>query len=190
MVLLLVVTTPAVAGADWLITPFLGNTFLGNTNLITLSQTTGDKKFTFGGSVALLTDGLFGIEADFGHTPRFFERDAAGLGLQSTVMTLTGNVLLAVPTAVTRESLRPYLVGGVGLLRASNSDVGDVFTFDGNLLALNIGGGVIGMVSQRAGVRFDVRQFRNLKPDDSAVTTSGSLRLSFWRASVGVVLRY
>jgi hypothetical protein len=55
---------------------------------------------------------------------------------------------------------------------------------------MNLGGGVIGMITPFTGVRFDLRQFRNLSPDGSATTTSGSTRLSFWRASAGFVIGY
>lgn len=182
---------PTPAGADWLIIPHLGTVFGGDTTLVDLDQGASTKKFTFGGSVLLLSDGLFGLEADAAHTPRFFERgDRATLVLNSAVSTVTGSLVLAVPVAVTRESLRPYVLGGVGLMHASSTDVVDIFSFDSNQLALTIGGGAIGMLSPRSGVRFDVRQIRTLSPDDTPATTSGSARLSFWRASVGVVIRY
>ena len=32
-----------------------------------------------------------------------------------------------------------------------------------NLLGMNIGGGAVGMLSDRIGVRFDLRYFRNIK---------------------------
>jgi hypothetical protein len=179
------------ASADWLIIPHLGAVFGGNTTIVDLDQGAGSRKFTFGGSFAWLTDGIVGAEADVGHTPHFFERSSRGaLVLDSTVTTVSGSVLAAVPLSVTRESLRPYLAGGVGLIHASSNDAAGIFSFDSNLLALNVGGGVIGFITPFTGVRFDLRHFRNLAPDDSATTTSGSTRLSFWRASVGVVLRY
>lgn len=180
------------AAADWLIVPHFGAVFGGDTTLVDLDQSAGAKKFTFGGSVGLLSDGIFGVEADVGHTPHFFERGArTALITDSTVTTLTGNVLMAVPLAVTRESLRPYLVGGVGMMHASSNDVADIFSFRSNLLALSLGGGAIGLVTPRTGFRFDLRQFRSLSPDNSATTTTaGGTRLSFWRASVGIVIRY
>ena len=97
------------------------------------------------------------------------------------------------PQAITGYSLRPYAVAGVGLLHAGAEEAAlqPFARFDANLLGLNLGGGAIGMLSNRTGVRFDVRNYRNLKPDNSATTTtSGSLRISFWRASFGVVVRY
>ncbi len=179
------------ASADWLIVPHVGAVFGGNTTIVDLDQGAGSKTFTFGGSIAWLTDGIIGFEGDVGHTPRFFERGTStALVLESTVTTATGSVIVTLPLTITRESLRPYIVGGVGLMHASSDDVVGAFSFDSNLLAMSVGGGVIGLVTPFTGVRFDLRQFRNLSPDGSATTTSGSTRLSFWRASVGLVFRY
>ncbi|MEQ1759052.1 MAG: hypothetical protein ABL986_12085 [Vicinamibacterales bacterium] len=179
------------ASADWLIIPHLGTVFGGATTIVDLDQGAGSRKFTFGGSAAWLTDGIVGLEADIAHTPHFFERDkASALVLDSSVTTATGSIIIAVPLSVTRESLRPYLVGGVGLMHASSSDALGLLSFDSDLLAMNVGGGVIGFLTPFTGIRFDLRQFRNLAPDGSATTTSGSTRLSFWRASAGVVIRY
>ena len=184
-------TCPSTASADWLIIPHFGPVFGGNTTIVDLDQGAGSRKFTFGGSFAWLTDGIVGLEADVGHTPHFFERSSRdALVLDSTVTTVTGSVLATVPLSITRESLRPYLVGGVGLMHASSNDAVGIFSFDSNLLAMNVGGGVIGFITPFTGLRFDLRHFRNLVPDGSATTTSGSTRLSFWRASVGVVIRY
>ena len=179
------------AAADWLIIPHFGAVFGGDTTLVDLDQSAGAKKFTFGGSFDLLTDGILGVEADVGHSPHFFERGArTALITESTVTTLMGNVIVAVPLAVTRESLRPYLVGGLGMMHASSNDVADIFSFRSNLLGLSLGGGAIGLVTPRTGFRFDLRQFRSLSAEDAAPTTSGGARLSFWRASVGIVIRY
>ncbi len=180
------------ASADWLIVPHVGAVFGGNTTIVDLDQGAGSKTFTFGGSFAWLTAGVLGLEGDLGHTPHFFERgtSSSALVLDSAVTTATGSVILAVPLTVTRESLRPYAVAGVGLMHASSSDAVGIFSFDSDLLAMNIGGGVIGFITPFTGIRFDIRQFRNLTPDGSATTTSGSTRLSFWRASVGLVIKY
>ena len=54
----------------------------------------------FGGSAALLSRGVFGVEADFGYAPRFFEHDnRAGNITGSNVSTLSGSVIVAVPLA-------------------------------------------------------------------------------------------
>jgi len=183
---------PVFAQTDLLVIPFIGAKFAGHTNIVdpaNPTQPAGTTKTTFGASTAILGNGLLGVEGDFEHTPHFFERGTGGLIVQSNVTTLTGNVIIAVPRRITQESLRPYIVGGVGLMHVHVQTQGNVFNTNSNLLGLDVGGGVIGFVSPRAGARFELRHFKNLSKDDAAVTF-GSTRLSFWRLTAGVVLRY
>ena len=182
----------AFAQTQLLFIPFIGAKFAGHTNIVdpaSPQEPAGATKSTFGLSTALLGDGLLGVEGDFEHTAHFFERGKGGLISQSNVTTLTGNVIFAVPRGITQESLRPYVVAGVGLLHAHIQTQANVFNTNSNLLGLDVGGGVIGLVSPRAGARFELRHFKNLTEDDAAVTF-GSTRLSFWRATAGLVLRY
>jgi hypothetical protein len=149
----------------------------------------GNKKLTLGGSVALLSDGLLGLEADFAHTPGFFQGNALpGLVRSSRVTTLHGNVVVAAPLALTRESLRPYVVGGLGLIQARTGDL--VFPLEKDLLGLSLGGGAIGLISERTGLRFDVRRLKAISGEDGPLARPGRSRLSFWRVSAGVILRY
>jgi hypothetical protein len=190
MLSLLVFAFPAAASADWLLTPFVATTLGGSTNLLTLDQSSGNKKFTFGASFGWLSDGLLGVEASAAHTPHFFEGSSGSLVLTSGVTTVNGSVMVAVPQAITGYSLRPYLIGGIGLLHANSRDLIQFATFDSNLLALNLGGGAIGMVSNNSGLRFEVVQYRNVSVDQTTTTSGRSTRISFWRASIGVVIRY
>lgn len=177
------------ARADWLITPFIGGSFAPETTFLVFEEGAG-RKFAFGGSVALLSDGLFGLEAEFSHIPRFFEGDyVLGLVLTSRVTTLGGNVIVAVPLSITRESLRPYLVGGVGLLQARSKNAGGLFPVAADLLGVTLGAGAIGMVSERSGVRFDLRHIKAASGADGPLARPGLSRLSFWRATLGVVFR-
>jgi hypothetical protein len=59
---------------------------------------------------------------------------------------------------------------------------------DDNLLAIDVGGGVMGFFNDRTGVRFELRYFSSLGEPQGAASF-GSARLSQWRASVGLVLR-
>ena len=61
---------------------------------------------------------------------------------------------------------------------------------DRNLLALNLGGGAIGILSERVGVRFDLRHTRACGTTRRPRTPQSRVRLSYWRATVGVTLRY
>ena len=182
--------SPSSAAADWLLTPFIGSSFAPETTFLIFEDGAG-RTLTLGGSVALLSGGIFGLEADVGHTPGFFEgNDPLGLVLTSRVTTLTGSVILAVPLSVTRESLRPYLVIGAGLMQARSKHAAGLFPVDRNLLGINIGAGAIGMVTPRTGLRFDARYIKAASGADGPFARAGLSRLSFWRGTAGIVLRY
>ena len=180
---------PRAVHADLLITPFAGGSFAPETTLLIPEEGAG-RKFTLGAAVVLLSDSLFGLEAEVGHTAGFFQGDdPLGLVLSSRVTTVTGNVILALPLAVTRESLRPYLVGGLGLMQARSKNAAGVFPLDKNFLAVDLGGGAIGFVTDRTGLRFDLRHIKAASGADGPFARPGISRLSFWRATVGIVLR-
>jgi opacity protein-like surface antigen len=188
--LLLLAPTSARAQTDLLIVPFIGMKFAGSTSIALGEPTVGEKKVTFGVSSMLLGDNFLGIEADIEQTPQFFGPGVQRTVTSSGVTTLTGNVVIAVPKVITQESLRPYVVAGVGLMHARVSTQIGLLDTKSNLLGLDIGGGVIGFVSPRAGARFELRHFKNLTDDASGAVTIGGTKLSFWRVTVGVVLRY
>lgn len=182
--------SPSTAAADWLLTPFIGTSFAPETTFLIFEEGAG-RTLTLGASVALLSDGFLGLEADIGHTPGFFEGDnPLGLVLTSRVTTLSGSVMLAVPLSITRESLRPYLVMGLGLLQARSRHAAGLFPVDRNLLGVNIGAGAIGMITPRTGVRFDVRHIKAASGADGPFARPGLSSLSFWRGTAGLVLRY
>ena len=189
--LLLCICAPATtASADWLIIPFLGTSFAGETTFLVFEEGAGSR-MTLGGSVALIGSGILGIEADVAHTPRFFEGDdPLGLLLSSRVTTVSGNLVLAAPLSWTRESLRPYLVGGLGLLQARASNAARLLPLEEDRLGLTVGGGAIGFVSDLTGLRFDVRHIKAVSGADGPFAREGVSRLSFWRASAGIVIRY
>jgi hypothetical protein len=180
---------PRDARADFLFIPFIGGAFAGNTAFLNLEQGAGSTQWIFGGSAGWLSAGVLGFEGDFAYAPRFFERDnLAGEILSSNETTLSGSVILAVPQSVTGYALRPFLVGGLGLMHS-----GITYLFfdpvDDNSLGLNIGGGAIGFLSPRTGIRFELRHFRTLEDATNPANGEVSTRLSFWRFTVGVVVR-
>jgi hypothetical protein len=165
------------AHADWLVTPFLGLKFAGSTN-IALGDAADSTKLALGGMFTLIGDSVLGIEADFSYYPRFFEADDdTGVVARSNVLTLMGNVVVAMPVGLSRSSLRPYATAGAGLMHVGIDDIVDLFPADTNLFAVNL-------------VRFDLRFFRNVTEGNAIPRDSNRVRLSFWRASVGVSLRY
>jgi hypothetical protein len=180
----------AEARADWLLTPFVGTTFGAETTLIDPGGGADVKHWVFGGSGAFLSDQIFGVEADFSWVPGFFEgEDEQDLVRTSRVTTLFGNIIAAVPLAVSRESLRPYIVGGLGLVHLVRNDLVPLDA-GGNSLGLQLGGGALGLITNRTGVRFDLRQIRTVGRARNELTGVLGTRVSFWRASVGVIFRY
>jgi hypothetical protein len=181
------------ANADYLFTPFLGGAFAGRTSFLDLEQGARATQFVFGGSVGWLSAGVLGVEGEFTYGPRFFERNnAGGIILSSDALTLSGSVLLAAPLSVTEYSLRPYLVGGVGLIHSGITYNQDfvVEPVDDNSLGLNVGGGALGFVTRNTGVRFELRHFRTFgRAANLADPRETSARLSFWRFTFGVVIR-
>ena len=182
---------PASALAEWVVTPFVGLNFESSTNLVDLASGTTRSHATIGGSAGWLGDGLLGIEANVAHTPHFFEGPTGGLFVDSSLTSVTGDVIIAVPRSIVRESLRPYIVGGVGVMHVVGMDVLDLLSFDANLTGLSLGGGAIGGLSDRTALRFELRYLKNITQRDELPTIdSDSFRLSAWRATVGVTFGY
>jgi hypothetical protein len=174
-----------------MVAPFIGLKFAGKVEpvFIDLEDGASNTKMTLGVGVALLSDQIFGIEGELGHTPRFFEQSGnSELIAQSNVSTVMGNVIVAVPKRITRDSLRPYATGGLGLIHASTDTLGDVLPAKENLLGINVGGGAIGRLTNRTSIRIDVRHFRNIDKPETVSGLPPLTRISFWRATVGVAL--
>jgi len=184
-------TTVPPARADIFVSPFLGVKFKGATNQIDfdMSNGAGDAKSSVGVSGVLVSDKGLGVELDVAHQSRFFEGAGDSLVTRSGVTTLSGNLMLAVPLRITRESLRPYAVGGLGWMHAAANDQIQLNPINNDYLALTLGAGAIGFVSDVVGLRFDVRYLKSISSSDTAALSRDIARLSFWRATIGVVFR-
>jgi Outer membrane protein beta-barrel domain len=190
LALAMVLSSAAPAAAEWQIKPFIGLTFGGNTTLVDLERAVGHTNLVFGGTGVLLGD-VFGLEADFGRMPGFFQSGGQHLVLRSSATTLTGNIVVAVPRRLTQYTLRPYLVGGVGLVRAHIDNVLGVLPVSSTLPAVDLGGGATGFLTERVGLNWDIRYFHSVGGKDQARGLSfGKEQLAFWRASMAVAIRY
>jgi Outer membrane protein beta-barrel domain len=185
---LLALAAPSWAFAEWQLRPFIGATFAAETTLIDLEHAADESKFTVGANVVLLGEFL-GVEADVGHTPGFFQQGTQNLIVGSRVTTLTGNMVLALPRRLAQYSLRPYVVGGAGIMYARSEDVVDVLTVSRTLAALDVGGGITGFFTNRIGVSWDVRYFRTIGGGENTGLSFGNEHLSFWRAMMAGVVR-
>jgi hypothetical protein len=191
-VVLLMLWPASAAAQEWQLKPFLGLTFAGDTTIVDPEEAAGDVHLALGGSVSRIGE-VFGFEADVGFVPGFFSGDVeVPLVISSSVMTLSGNVVIALPRRMTQYTLRPYVAGGVGLMRVSKDDQLDTFPVTLNVMTIDVGGGATGFLSETVGLNWDLRYFRNITgaPDpDNPGLSFGAPRLSFWRLTMGVVLR-
>jgi hypothetical protein len=197
----LVVLAPAPASAEWQIKPFFGGSFGGATTFVDYDDAAGSPTRAFGVSGQWLGD-VFGVEADFGFAPRFFQsRRTSGANvlpcetdtlcvLRSGVTTLMGNVVIAMPRRLTTYTLRPYFVAGGGLMHANSELAFGVQVVSSTLPAMDVGGGLAGFLSKRVGLGWDVRYIRSIGTGQERGQSFGPEQLSFWRANMAVAIRY
>jgi opacity protein-like surface antigen len=192
---------PATASADWVITPFVGWNFGGAAdvnNAITGTSFSNEfeHKIDYGVSVAQMGAGVIGWEVDLGYSPNFFETGTATNNAfeftnDSNVFTLTGNVIVGAPIGGHGGSIRPYAVGGVGLIRTNLQDFAGAFDVSSkNDFGFDVGGGVMGYFAQNIGIRGDIRYFRSFTGSDNNATGLGLSDFHFWRGSVGVAFKF
>ena len=173
-----VALAPEPARADGFIVPWIGgNAGTGNaTGLIDL-----------GASVGATAASVVDVDFELGYSPDFF-----GNGLNSYVLTTMGNLTVGIPFGGTRAPrIRPYLIGGIGLIRARVEDRRLGYSFANNDVGVTFGGGVTGFVADHVGVRADLRYIQSLE-DDYSATPLNQFQLGgfhYWRTSIGVVLR-
>jgi hypothetical protein len=184
---------PAPAAAEWQVRPFIGFTFGGATTFVDPEKAIGTQNAVIGVSGGWLGE-VFGLEADFGRAPGFFQTDDAAFPadvLTSAVTTLTGNVVVALPARVAGYGLRPYFSGGAGLMHIDSVGQFQILDVHRTLPTLSLGGGVTGFVTNRVGLSWDVRRLSTLRGEGETLGNSvGRERLSFWRATMAVALRY
>jgi len=198
MIVAVSTVAPRTASADWIFTPFVGWNFKGSAD-VQGGETTFSNKFEqkidYGFSLAGMGAGALGFEIDFGYSPNFFE-GATGTGFDlandSNVTTLTANAIIGIPIGgQSGAGIRPYVVGGVGLIRSNLGDAGDFFDVQSkNDFGFDVGGGVMGFFNSNVGIRGDIRYFRTFSGSDENVTGLGLSDFNFWRGSVGVSLKF
>jgi hypothetical protein len=194
LVVALLMPLPAQASGEWQIKPFFGATFGGGTSYPLPAPVAGDPKVNIGIGGVLLGE-IIGVEADFGHTSSFF--GSAGTTITRTgVTTITGNIIVALPRHLAQYTLRPYVVAGTGLMRATIEEPPNTAQLQNgtdNIWAIDVGGGVTGFLTDRIGISWELRRF-----DSVGGVASGPLllfhpsdtkQLSFWRATMAVAIR-
>jgi opacity protein-like surface antigen len=165
-------------------TPFVG---------VATGGGTADTTTNFGAGLTWMGAGAVGFDLDFGYTPDFFGDSGDDFG-DNNVTTFMLNAIIGAPVGgQSGPGIRPYAVGGVGLMREKIDEADDFFDVDANSWGFNLGGGVTGFFTDNIGLRGDVRYFRTLTRDDGDDEDDFDLdlgALDFWRATVGVTFRF
>ena len=182
-------SVPASAQAEWQVRPFVGLTFGTDTTIVADVEPPGKRKLVVGLAGAFLWD-IFGIEADFSRSGGFFHSDSSAIITGSRLVTLSGNVTLALPRRMTEYTLRPYFVGGAGLMHVGIDQAVTTLSVSSNLTTTDLGGGVTGFITDQVGLNWDVRHFRAYGVPDAVGTSFGPEKLSFWRANMALAIRY
>lgn len=180
LVALFGIGAPESSSADALFSPWVG--------LVRRDETTGGRAvgWTGGG----MRGGIFGGEIDIGFAPDFFDEP-----VDNSALTVMGNLIVGVPVGgAAGPSLRPYVIGGAGLIR-TQIDTPTGRDNAQNNPGLTFGGGLMGFFGDHFGVRGDLRYFRTLERGDDPRDLGpidlgfdvGSL--AFWRATIGIVIR-
>ena len=171
--------------SDRQIRPFVGATFAGQTPFVDIEIAAGKTHPTIGVGAVFLGE-LFGADIDVADVPGFLEENHQ-LVKHSRVTTLTGNVVVAAPRRLTEYAIRPYFVVGGGLIRTSSTTSFGVFDVSTVKPAFDVGVGALAFVTNRAGVGGDLRRFQSFHDEPSGGLAD---HLSFWRATLAVVIRY
>jgi hypothetical protein len=202
IVVALLLVAPSETAAEWQFKPFVGFSFGPSTTYVDIEHAagavidedsgleSGSSHMTFGLGILLIGE-VLGLEADFGRVGGFFEAGDQTLIQRSSVQTLTGNVVIAVPRRLSQYSLRPYFVAGMGLMtvRIDDNPLLNQIDVSDRISAVDFGGGVTGFFTDRIGVSWDLRHFRSLGAEEGDILFENG-KISFWRANMSVVLRY
>jgi hypothetical protein len=187
----LLLSAPGAFAEEWHFTPFVGYTFKGATSGFVDPEAASDKLHRhFGGAVNLITGGTMGVEALFVDAPHFFKRDDLQRVSESSSFGLMGNVIVTAPRRWTEYTLRPFVSGGLGLLHVTVVDKDRFFDpVRANVAGFNAGGGAIGFLTKRTGVRFEIRYFSTLRPPVTPPLSVSGVRVRYMTASIGLVIR-
>lgn len=182
LLVLLVLTCPAVARADGWISPFFGVNFGGK-----VPEEREPK--TYGVGIGGMGGGIFGFESEISFSPDFFgESDDVFLG-SNNVLTWMNNVMIGVPIGGQHGfGVRPFVTGGIGLIRRRVEVASDLVELSSNDFAYDVGGGVMIFFGSHFGIRGDYRYYRNFGEDDEEFDPGETF--DFSRVSGAAVFRF
>ena len=186
--LLLLLATPA--AAEWHVKPFAALTFGSGTTFVDIEKAVPRPHRGFG-VTGVVTGEILGVDADFGRVSGFFQRGDQNLLLASSVTTVSGDLIVAMPHRMTQYTLRPYFVAGAGMMRVRIDGRLGSLRVASTLPAMNLGGGATGFLTKRVGLSWEIRRFGSFGGKNQAHGASfGDEQLSFWRANMAVAVKH
>jgi opacity protein-like surface antigen len=180
----ILMATAAPALADGLVVPFIGFNFGGDSGSQCASLTDCKEKRTNFGVSFISMGTVFGLEEDISYAKNFFGETS---GQDNSVFSAMTNLVIGPGVG----PVRPYVVGGIGLIRPHVSSLaGSVTTFssDKNAFGYDLGGGLTVLFGGHVGVRGDLRHFHTMQ--NVNVLIFNGQKLDFWRASAGLALAF
>lgn len=187
--------TPAISLTDshWLLSGSVGSDFGSDAD---------EASVNFGANLGYLWRGVIGGEFAASFSPDFqLEPGRSALlgGANPMINSYMANVIGALPLGPDGQ-YRPYVSGGVGGLTLASDVLGeaDAFEVDDAKFGGNVGVGFLGF-AESWGFRGDVRYYRGFQRDEGAdpiespeeaIGSQVLSELGFWRANIGVALRF
>lgn len=179
----LLLAAPSDARAQGFVSGLVGYNFSGNSGCPTASNCE-DKHNNWGGAVGVL--GIIGFEEELAYANNFFGKFPTG---KNSVLTLMSNVMVAPSIG----PVNPYVLGGVGLMRAHTdfTPTAIATSFSDNQFAWDVGGGIF-VFFGHVGVRGDLRHFHSFQ--DATLpflgTTLSGEKIDFARLSGSIVVKF
>ena len=166
------VAMPVTVSADGIGTLFAGRSFEGQLS---------ERVATYGVSLANMSGGVFGIEVDGSQTDR--SKTDSLFDTRTKLTAVNGNVILGIPIG----AVRPYVVGGLGWFRMDNAS--ELQTVRHDRLGTTVGVGVMGFLSNRFGMRVDLRYNRSIAVGNKVLDVKLE-SVKYARFTGGLVLRF
>jgi opacity protein-like surface antigen len=195
LVVIVSLAAPSAASADWVFTPYMGGTFGGSAEVTGGGTGTNvasdvERKMVYGASLLGMGNGV-GFEVDFSYAPNFFGGATRNAGLDfigdGNVTTLMGNLVVGASDG----AVRPYAAGGIGLMKSRVDSTDQFFSgIDSTSWGINVGGGIMGFISDNVGIRADLRYFRSLSNADPADLDFSLGDFDYWRGTVGLTIGF
>jgi opacity protein-like surface antigen len=170
------------ASAQGFISPLIGYNFGGDSGCPEITDCE-DKKLNIGVAFGKLGP-VLGFETEIAFIDNFFGLTPI---LQSNVMTLMGNVMLAPKIG----PVRPYGVVGLGLIKTNvEFTSASLLDVNNNNVGWNLGGGVMFLFGEHVGIRGEIRHFHAFQNLEILGIPIGDTKLDFGRAAAGVVFTF